>query len=78
VDGRTDGLAHVLITAGDEASAYRVFDALVERFPGVEAPVPWPARPGLVAFRVLAPTLGPAAARRAPRQLPGPDGPPLP
>lgn len=55
--GGADGLAHVVITARDEASAYRVFDALVEHFPGVEAPVPWPARPGLVALRVLTPTL---------------------
>ena len=56
---RRAGLVHLLITARDEASAYRIFDALVERFPGVEAPCPRPAPDGLVAFSVLAPTLGP-------------------
>jgi hypothetical protein len=57
------GLVHILITARDETSAYRVFDALVERFPGVNPPAPGPARPGLVVFTVLAPTQDP---------LPGP------
>ncbi len=47
---------HVLITAGDETSAYRVFDALVDRFPGVD-PLPAPAAlPGLVVLSVPAPT----------------------
>jgi hypothetical protein len=58
-----DGLVHVLITARDETSAYRVFDALVERFPGVEPPVPRPARPGLVAFCVRTPTRTPTDRR---------------
>jgi hypothetical protein len=57
------GVAHVLITAWDENTAYRVFDALVERFPGVDPPVPWPAHPGLVAFRVRTPTLGSTRGR---------------
>jgi hypothetical protein len=57
---RYPGLVHLLITARDEASAYRVFDALVERFPGLEPPSLRPAPDGLVAFSVLAPTLGPA------------------
>jgi hypothetical protein len=52
------GLVHVLITALDETSAYRVFDALVERFPAVDPPQPHPAPPGLVAFAVRTPTLG--------------------
>lgn len=52
----TSGLVHVLITAADEASAYRVFDALVERFPGVEAPVQWVSRHGLVVLAVPTPT----------------------
>lgn len=56
---RGSGLVHLLITARDEASAYRIFDALVERFPGVEAPCPRPAPDGLVVLSVLAPTLGP-------------------
>ena len=59
----TSGLVHVLITAADEASAYRVFDALVERFPGVEAPTPRPARPGQVALSVLTPTRTPTDRR---------------
>lgn len=56
---RGRGIAHVLITARDEDSAYRVFDALVECFPGIDPPCPRPARLGLVAFAVVAPTLGP-------------------
>ena len=52
------GLVHVVITARDEASAYRVFDALVECFPAVEPPQRRPAPPGLVAFVVRTPTLG--------------------
>jgi hypothetical protein len=56
---RGPGVAHVLITARDETSAYRVFDALVDRFPGVEPPRPGPARSGLVTFAVITPTLGP-------------------
>lgn len=65
---RTPGQVHVLITAVDEASAYRVFDALVERFPGVDPPTPQPARPGTVVLAVLAPTLDavPAQRRRHP------------
>ena len=58
-----DGLVHVLITARDETSAYLVFDALVERFPGVEPPTPRPARPGLVTFAVLTPTRAQAERR---------------
>ncbi len=58
-----DGLVHVLITARDESSAYLVFDALVERFPGVEPPTPRPVRPGLVAFAVLTPTRAPGDRR---------------
>jgi hypothetical protein len=50
------GLVHVLITARDESSAYRVFDALVDRFPAVNPPAPRPARQGLVVLVVLAPT----------------------
>jgi hypothetical protein len=46
----------VRITAADEASAYRVFDALVERFPGMEPPVRRPSRHGLVVLAVVAPT----------------------
>lgn len=57
-DGPGHGLVHVVITARDESSAYRVFDALVEWFPGVEPPDPWPARPGLVALSMFAQTLG--------------------
>jgi hypothetical protein len=53
------GFVHVLITARDEASAYRVFDTLVDRFPGVHPPSPCPAGPGLVVFSVLTPTHGP-------------------
>ena len=49
------GLVHVLITARDECSAYRVFDALVDRFPAVD-PAPGPERQGLVVLAVLAPT----------------------
>ncbi|SEO96096.1 hypothetical protein SAMN05216267_10616 [Actinacidiphila rubida] len=66
---RTLSLVHVLITAGDEASAYRIFDALVDRFPGIDAPSPRPpARPGTVVLAVLAPTLDavPAQRRRHP------------
>lgn len=65
---RTTGLVHVLITAGDEAAAYRVFDALVERFPGTDPPTPQPARPGTVVLAVLAPTLDaiPGQRRRHP------------
>jgi hypothetical protein len=58
VPPQRDGLVHVLITARDETSAYRVFDALVERFPGVEPPDPCPSPHDLVVFSVLAPTLG--------------------
>lgn len=75
--GGADGLAHVVITARDEASAYRVFDALVERFPGTEAPVPWPARPGVVTLRVLTPTLAPPPGPAAGPPPPAPN-PPLP
>lgn len=52
------GQVHVLITARDEDSAYRVFDALVDRFPEVDPPAMCVSRPGLVVFSVLAPTLG--------------------
>lgn len=52
----TSGLVHVLITAADEASAYRVFDALVERFPGVEAPVRGVSGHGIVMLAVSTPT----------------------
>lgn len=62
---RRQGLAHVLITAWDEDSAYRVFDALVECFPGIGPPCPRPVRPGRVALAVVAPTLG-----RGPGPLP--------
>ncbi|MBY8878767.1 hypothetical protein [Actinacidiphila acidipaludis] len=64
----TPGLAHVLITAGDETSAYRIFDALVDRFPGVEPPTRPPARPGTVVLAVVAPTADaiPAQRRRHP------------
>lgn len=65
---RTTGLVHVLITAGDEASAYRIFDALVDHFPGIDPPTPQPASPGTVVLAVLAPTLDavPAQRRRHP------------
>lgn len=56
---RWPGLAHVLITARDETSAYRVFDALVDRFPGVNAPCPRQTRPGLVVLSVITPTRSP-------------------
>lgn len=55
-DLREPGVVHVLITARDESSAYRVFDALVDRFPAVGAPTPGTPRPGLVVLAVLAPT----------------------
>ncbi|WP_188280116.1 hypothetical protein [Streptomyces sp. CBMA29] len=55
-DLREPGVVHVLITARDEASAYRVFDALVDRFPAVGPPAPGRSRPGLVVLAVLAPT----------------------
>jgi hypothetical protein len=67
VPRQRDGLVHVLITARDEPSAYRVFDALVERFPGVEPPDPRPSPEDLVVFSVLTPTLGPT-----PGPAPGP------
>jgi hypothetical protein len=50
---------HVVITARDADSAYRVFDALVDRFPAVDPPARLAAPPGLVAFAVLTPTRGP-------------------
>lgn len=53
------GLVHVVITACDADSAYRVFDALVDRFPAVDPPARLAAPPGLVAFAVLTPTRGP-------------------
>jgi hypothetical protein len=59
-DLREPGLVHVLITARDEVSAYRVFDALVDRFPAVGPPVPGRPRPGLVVLSVLTPTGSPA------------------
>lgn len=43
---REPDLVHVLITARDESSAYRVFDALVDRFPAVNPPALRPALPG--------------------------------
>lgn len=55
---REPGLVHVLITARDESSAYRVFDALVESFPAVGPPAPRDDPPGLVVLAVLTPTLG--------------------
>ena len=65
---RTPGLVHVLITAADEASAYRIFDALVDRFPGVDPPTHPPAGPGTVVLAMLAPTQDaiPAQRRRHP------------
>ena len=56
---REPGLVHVVITARDADSAYRVFDALVDSFPAVDPPARLTAPPGLVAFAVLAPTRGP-------------------
>ncbi|WP_031517520.1 hypothetical protein [Streptomyces sp. NRRL F-5123] len=53
---REPGLVHVVITAGDAASAYRVFDALVDCFPAVEPPASLGAPPGLVSLAFLAPT----------------------
>ena len=50
------GVVQVVITARDENSAYRVFDALVHCFPAVDAPVSRAAPPGLFALAVLAPT----------------------
>jgi hypothetical protein len=50
------GLVHVVVTARDANSAYRVFDALVDRFPAVDPPAWLTAPPGLVAFAVLTPT----------------------
>lgn len=49
-------MVRVVVTAGDETSAYLVSDALVERFPGADPPVFRPAPPGLVSFAVPAPT----------------------
>jgi hypothetical protein len=65
------GLVHVLITARDESSAYRVFDALVERFPTVGPPTPRSEPPGLVVLAVLAPTLGALPADPVRRRLDG-------
>lgn len=56
------GVVHVVITARDADSAYRVFDALVDRFPAVDPPAPLTAPHGLVAFAVLTPTRGPDPA----------------
>lgn len=53
------GPVHVVMTARDAESAYRVFDALVDRFPAVDPPARLAAPPGLVAFAVLTPTRGP-------------------
>jgi hypothetical protein len=53
------GLVHVVITARDADSAYRVFDALVDRFSAVDPPARLAAPPGLVVFAVLTPTRGP-------------------
>jgi hypothetical protein len=50
------GLVHVVVTARDATSAYRVFDALVDRFPAVDPPDWLAAPPGLVAFALLTPT----------------------
>jgi hypothetical protein len=55
---REPGLAHVLITACDASSAYRVFDALADRFPAVDPPAWLSAPPGLAAFAVLTPIRG--------------------
>jgi len=64
---RYPGLVHLLITARDEAGAYRVFDALVERFPDLEPPFFRPAPDGLVVFSALVPTLGPPPTVAPPR-----------
>lgn len=53
---REPGLVHVVVTAGDVASAYRLFDALVDRFPAVEPPACLGAPPGLVSLAFLTPT----------------------
>ncbi|MFI0720360.1 hypothetical protein [Streptomyces sp. NPDC021224] len=53
---REPGLVHVVVTAGDAASAYRVFDALVDRFPAVGPPARLGAPPGLVSLAFVAPT----------------------
>ncbi|MFI0896294.1 hypothetical protein [Streptomyces sp. NPDC020983] len=53
---REPGVVQVVVTARDAASAYRVFDELVDRFPGAGAPVPLGAPPGLVSLAFLAPT----------------------
>jgi hypothetical protein len=66
-DLREPGLVHVLITSRDESSAYRVFDALVDRFPctgppalrspgPLGAPAPGFPRLGLVVLSVHTPT----------------------
>lgn len=52
------GLVHVLITARDERSAYRVYDALVDCFPGVDAPATCPSHHGLIVLTVMTPTCG--------------------
>ncbi|NUR66315.1 MAG: hypothetical protein HOQ47_11185 [Streptomyces sp.] len=50
------GLVCVVVTARDPDSAYRVFDALVDRFPAVGPPACRAAPPGLVSLAFLAPT----------------------
>ncbi|SFE61542.1 hypothetical protein SAMN05216251_10479 [Actinacidiphila alni] len=54
---REPGLVQVVITSWDESSAYRVFDALVDRFPRTGPPggAPDPLS-GLVVLTVRTPT----------------------
>ncbi|MGW5350709.1 hypothetical protein ACWERV_09345 [Streptomyces sp. NPDC004031] len=67
---REPGLVHVVVTAGDAASAYRVFDALVDRFPAVGPPARLGAPPGLVSLAFVAPTA--PTAPTAPRATEAP------
>lgn len=76
---REPGLVHVVVTAGDAASAYRVFDALVDRFPAVDAPARLGAPPGLVSLAFVtptAPTAPTAPAAPAAPTIPAPPAPP--
>lgn len=73
--GHVPGQAHVVITAADEVAAYRVFDALVDRFPGTDPPIGHHVERDRVELSVLTQTLDPAASPppgpERPARLPG-------